>query len=72
MIILLIKIKETPSTKSQIPGPDRLMPTVFIIAAVSLKRMMIYIYDQVAPGRAQTNPNDQNSKFETSKTAIKQ
>jgi hypothetical protein len=41
-----------------------LMPTVFFIATESLKWMMSVTY-QVAPGRAQINPNDQiqNSKL---------
>ncbi len=32
---------------------------------------MVYAH-QVAPGRAQTNPNDRNSKFETTKIATRQ
>jgi hypothetical protein len=59
-----MKIMKIPITKNQIPGPDRVNATVVVSATVSLKRTMIYIY-QVAPGRAQTNPNDPNSKFQT-------
>jgi len=70
-MIILLKSWKLQAPKAKSLAQTGLMPTVFIIATVSLKRMMIYIYHHIAPGRAQTNPNDRISKFKTSKTAIK-
>jgi hypothetical protein len=39
-------------------------PYVFIASASMPKLMMVYT-NRVAPGRAQTNPNGPNSKFQT-------
>ena len=53
-----------PSTKKQIPGPDRIKAEV-IFTSILKFGSDIGIQLKVAPGRAQTNTNVQNSKFKT-------